>query len=82
MHAKPSVRASGAAARDYQATVADDLAGWHAGLAGRPDMTIRLYLSANHLFSLGSGPSWRAEYAPAQHVDPQVVADIAGWLTA
>jgi uncharacterized protein len=68
--------------RDYQATVADDLAGWKAGLAGHPDVTIRVYDADNHLFFPGSGPSSPAEYEPAQHMDPAVVADIAGWLTA
>jgi len=68
--------------RDYQATVADDLARWRAGLADRPDVTIRVYDQDNHLFFPGSGPSAPAEYEPAQHVDPAVVADIASWLAA
>lgn len=66
--------------RDYHATEADDLARWRAGLAGRPDVTIRVYPPDNHFFFRGSGPSAPAESAPAQHVDPAVVADIAGWL--
>jgi hypothetical protein len=66
--------------RDYQATVADDLARWQAGLAGRPDVTIMVYEPDNHLFFPGSGPSSPAEYEAAQHVDPAVVADVAGWL--
>ncbi|WP_424535671.1 alpha/beta fold hydrolase [Sphaerisporangium viridialbum] len=67
--------------RDYQATVADDLAGWKAGLAHRPDVTIRVYDAGNHLFFSGTGPSTPAEYEPVQHVDPEVVSDIADWLT-
>jgi hypothetical protein len=35
----------------------------------------------NHLFFPGTGPSAPAEYEPAQHMDPTVVADIADWLT-
>jgi hypothetical protein len=66
--------------RDYQATVADDLARWQAGLAGRPDVTIMVYEPDNHLFFPGSGPSSPAEYEAAQHVDPAVVADVAGSL--
>jgi dienelactone hydrolase len=69
-------------ARDYQVTVADDLAGWRAALADRPDVTIRVYEADNHLFFTGTGPSTPAEYEPAQHVDPAVVADIADWLAA
>jgi uncharacterized protein len=67
--------------RDYQATVAEDLAGWQAGLARCPDITIHVYDADNHLFFTGSGPSAPAEYEPAQHVDPSVVADIATWVT-
>src|SRR4029077_1546150 len=66
--------------RDYQATVAEDLAGWKAGLGGRPDVTIHVYDADNHLFVPGSGPSSPAEYEPAQHLDLAVVADIADWI--
>jgi hypothetical protein len=68
--------------RDYQATVAADLAGWQAGLAGRPGVTIRVYDADNHFFFPGTGPSAPAESEPAQHLDPAVVADITSWLTA
>jgi dienelactone hydrolase len=66
--------------RDYQSTVVDDLAGWQAGLADCPDVTISVYDADNHLFFAGAGLSTPAEYEPAQHVDPAVVADIARWL--
>jgi uncharacterized protein len=75
---KPMLIVQGA--RDYQATVTDDLAGWQAGLAGRPDVTIRVYDADNHLFFPGTGRSAPAEYEPAQHVDPAVITDIADWL--
>jgi hypothetical protein len=68
--------------RDYQATVADDLARWQAALAGRPDVTIRVYPADNHFFFAGSGPSTPLESMSAQHVDPAVVAAIADWLMA
>lgn len=68
-------------ARDYQVTVSDDLALWQAGLAHLPGVTIRVYAPDNHWFFPGSGPSSPAELEPPQHVDPAVVADIAGWLT-
>lgn len=67
--------------RDYQVTVADDLARWETGLAGRPDVAIRVYERDDHLFFPGTGPSTPAGYGPAQHLDPEVVADIADWLT-
>ena len=67
--------------RDYQATVAEDLAIWRAGLARSPDVTTGVYEPNNHLFFPGTGPSVPAEYEPAQHMDPAVVTDIASWLT-
>ncbi|MGW3961152.1 serine aminopeptidase domain-containing protein [Amycolatopsis sp. NPDC005003] len=67
--------------RDYQVTVAGDLARWQAGLAGRPDVTIRVYEADDHLFFPGKGPSTPAGYESPQHVDPAVVADIAEWIS-
>jgi uncharacterized protein len=66
--------------RDYQVTVEDDLARWREGLGRRADVTIRVYDADNHLFFPGTGKSTPADYAPPQHVDPAVVADIAQWL--
>jgi dienelactone hydrolase len=66
--------------RDFQVTVADDLSQWQAGLERRPEVTIRVYEADNHLFFSGTGLSTPAEYEPAQHVDPAVVADITEWL--
>jgi uncharacterized protein len=66
--------------RDYQVTVQDDLSRWKAGLEHRSEVTIRVYEADNHLFFPGTGPSTPAEYDPAQHVDPAVIADIATWL--
>ncbi|MFQ6399195.1 alpha/beta hydrolase family protein [Nocardia sp. KC 131] len=66
--------------RDYQVTVAEDLAGWRAGLADRADVTIRICPADDHLFFPGAGPSLPDDYARPQHVDADVVADIADWL--
>ncbi|WP_410585803.1 alpha/beta hydrolase family protein [Amycolatopsis sp. lyj-108] len=67
--------------RDYQLTIDGDLAGWRDGLADRPDVTFRTYAADDHMFFPGSGPSMPADYAHPHHVDPEVVADIAAWLT-
>ncbi|MFC7586132.1 alpha/beta hydrolase family protein [Nonomuraea antimicrobica] len=69
-------------ARDYQVTVADDLALWRKGLAGRPGVTIRVYDADDHLFFPGSGPSTPSGYQAPQHVDPAVVGDLTDWLTS
>lgn len=66
--------------RDYQVTVADDLSRWRAALGSRPDVEFRVYEADNHLFFPGDGPSSPAEYEAAQHMDPQVIADVAAWL--
>jgi pimeloyl-ACP methyl ester carboxylesterase len=66
--------------RDYQVTVADDLAGWRAGLDGRHDVEFRVYDDANHLFFSGNGPSTPEEYAVPGIVDPAVITDIADWM--
>lgn len=76
--AKPMLVLQGG--RDYQVTVADDLARWRDGLGHRADVTIRVYDADNHLFFPGAGKSTPADYASAQHVDPAVVAEIAQWL--
>jgi uncharacterized protein len=68
--------------RDYQVTVEDDLALWRAGLEDKSAVNVRVYASDNHLFFPGTGTSTPADYDAPQHVDPVVVADIAGWLTA
>ncbi|MFI6076285.1 hypothetical protein ACIA5C_32535 [Actinoplanes sp. NPDC051343] len=39
--------------RDYQVTVADDLARWQAALAGRADVTFRVHDADDHLFHPG-----------------------------
>jgi len=67
--------------RDYQATVADDLSRWQAGLGSRADVAIRVYPADNHFFFLGADPSSPAELAAAQHVDPEVVTDVGVWMT-
>ena len=63
--------------RDYQATVEDDLTRWQAGL---PDATVRVYPADNHLFFPGTGQSTPAEYQTPQHMDLDVITDIATWL--
>jgi dienelactone hydrolase len=68
--------------RDYQVTIADDLARWRAGLAGRAAVTFREYPADNHLFFPGDEPSAPAEYQRLQHVDGAVVADVADWVSS
>lgn len=66
--------------RDYQVTIADDLARWQAGLHAHPNVTIRTYPADNHFFFPGTGPSRPAELAAPQHLDPHLVTDINDWI--
>jgi dienelactone hydrolase len=66
--------------RDYQVTVADDLALWRAGLAGRGDVTFTVFEPGNHLLAAGQGPPSPAEYAALQHVDVSLVDEISAWV--
>jgi uncharacterized protein len=68
--------------RDYQATIADDLARWRAGLGHRDNVTFREYPADNHFFFPGDPPSTPADYLQPQHVDDTVIADIADWIHA
>lgn len=65
--------------RDYQVT-AKDFERWQTGLAGRPNATLALYPSLNHLFIEGQGTSMPAEYMVPGRVADAVVGDIAAWV--
>lgn len=66
--------------RDYQVTLADDLARWRDGLGHRGDVRFREYPADNHFFFPGDQPSSPAEYQQLHHVDPTVIADVANWI--
>jgi hypothetical protein len=51
-------------------------------MAGRTNVTLKLYPNLNHLFITGTSPSVPQEYGKPGHVDEQVVADIAAWVSA
>jgi len=71
----------GHAENDYQITMAD-LAGWRAGLAGRPRTKIRLYPGLNHMFVATTGPSTPEEYLRPDHVAPILIDELAGFVAA
>ncbi|MEC3914961.1 alpha/beta hydrolase [Nocardia sp. CDC160] len=68
--------------RDYQVTVEEDLPLWRNGLSGLPDITIRVHAADDHMLFPGTGPSTPADYLEPNHVDPEVITDIADWLGA
>jgi uncharacterized protein len=66
--------------RDYQVTVKDDLDVWLKGLRGRRGVTVVRFPKANHLFLDGSGRPSPLEYDRPGHLDPKLIATIAGWI--
>jgi dienelactone hydrolase len=67
--------------RDYQSTVADDLALWQAALAHRSDVEIEVYRDDDHFFVPSGGDAPEGEgYARPNHVDEAVVRRCAEWI--
>jgi dienelactone hydrolase len=66
--------------RDYQVTMAD-FGRWRAALESRANVTLTSYPALNHMFMAGTGQSLPSEYLQPGHVDAQVVADMARWIT-
>lgn len=67
--------------RDYQVTVAEfEL--WQEELAGKPNVSFRLYPDLNHLFVPGEGEPSPMEYDIPGFVPEEVISDIANWIHA
>ena len=68
--------------RDYQVTTTD-FANWKNALAARPNATLKLYPSLDHLLVPGEGPSTPTQYLEAgRHVAADVVRDLVDWISA
>jgi fermentation-respiration switch protein FrsA (DUF1100 family) len=67
--------------RDFQVTM-KDFALWKSALSGRPNVSFRSYPTLNNLFIKGEGKSSPAEYHNPGNVAPEVLDDIASWLTS
>lgn len=66
--------------RDDQVSTRDfDL--WKAGVASLKGSSARMYPSLNHLFVTGEGKPSEAEYRKPGHVAPEVIDDIAKFIT-
>jgi dienelactone hydrolase len=66
--------------RDFQVTMTD-FALWKSGLGSRKDVAYHSYAALNHIFVAGEGKSTEAEYRKPGHVAPEVIDDIAKWVT-
>jgi fermentation-respiration switch protein FrsA (DUF1100 family) len=67
--------------RDYQVPPSE-LGPWQQALAGHGNVSFKTYPAMNHLLLDGSGPATPAEYGTPGHVDQQLVADLAAWISA
>lgn len=65
--------------RDYQVRMAD-LDGWRKSLAGHTNVTFKTYPALTHFFMAGTGPSTPVEYMKPNHVEADVIEDIATWI--
>lgn len=69
--------------KDFQAKVNPDFLGYQALLAGKSNVTFKLYKNLNHVFVpsvYGSILQAKKEYNIEQHIGEEVIADIAGWI--
>jgi dienelactone hydrolase len=66
--------------RDFQVTM-KDFGLWKSALGDRKSVTFRSYPSLNNLFMKGEGKGSPAEYHVPGNVAPEVLDDIATWLS-
>ena len=67
--------------RDYQVPMTDFNL-WKSAVGKRSGVVTKSYPALNHLFVAGEGKSSAAEYAKPGHVAPEVIEDMAGFVTA
>ena len=69
--------------KDFQATAAEDFAGYKALLEGKPNATFKLYPGLNHAFVPALSDDInkaRKEYAVERHIGDEVIGDMANWV--
>ena len=69
--------------KDFQATAEKDFAAYQQLLAGRSNVTFRLYENLSHAFVpsvYGDIMKAKQEYNVEQHISEEVIADIANWI--
>lgn len=67
---------------DFQVSLEKDFRAWQTLLVGKPNVTFMSYPGLSHLFTPAGPTNTAADYDAPQQVDPQVIADIAGWISA
>ena len=69
--------------KDFQATADKDFAAYKQLLAGKENVTFRLYENLSHAFVssvYGNIMKAKQEYGVEQHIPEEVIADIANWI--
>ncbi|GHI00812.1 alpha/beta hydrolase family protein [Neobacillus kokaensis] len=69
--------------KDFQSSIEKDFEGYKKLLENKPNVTFKLYPNLNHLFMpsvYGEILKAKKEYKVPQHVDQQVIDDIAEWI--
>jgi dienelactone hydrolase len=69
--------------KDFQATAEKDFAAYKQLLAGKENVSFRLYPGLNHAFVpsvFADIMKAKQEYAVAQHIGEEVIGDIAAWI--
>ncbi|WEG14832.1 alpha/beta fold hydrolase [Pullulanibacillus sp. KACC 23026] len=69
--------------KDFQVSVEKDFNGYRKLLEDKSNVTFKLYPNLNHAFMpsvYGEVRKAKKEYKVAQHMDHQVIADIANWI--
>lgn len=69
--------------KDFQATADKDFAAYKALLAGKSNVTFRIYENLNHAFVpsvYGDIMKAKQEYGIEQHIGEDVIIDIADWI--
>lgn len=59
-----------------------DFAAWKNGLKGMTNATLKSYPALDHVLAPGTGKSLETDYRkPGQHVAPEVIDDVAQWVS-
>jgi dienelactone hydrolase len=67
---------------DFQVSPTKDFDTWKKALAGKSDVTFRLFPGLSHLFTPAGKTLTAADYTAPAHVDPAVIETIANWIKA
>lgn len=68
--------------RDQSVPPRNNFRRWQLAFAHNPRVTLKVYPMLSHLMTPAENPPLPADFKKPEHVDPQVIADIAKWIKA